>query len=411
MSLINQTRVEYNRFLRLDALVISLRGRHVVSPCHQCFISKKGKVRIIYAKDIKIRIQDVNFKSSFYAAFCYASIFLRSFVRSFIHSFIHCLVSSNLERFALTMLTLFTTFILLISIPSILVNATTLQPRALGASTPLTSKSKLCNILTYGAVADGKTDISTAIATAFSQCVKGHPATLYIPAGSYSLAKGVTLNGASGWALRLDGLITLTQNGAFNGNAFVIENGNDIEVYSSNNQGAINGQGYLTRKSKGTQNARLLRFIAVSNLSVHNLILVDSPTFHLIFNGVSNLDAYYLTIRGPDIGGTDGIDLICTSNCHIHDFEVTNRDECVSVKSPSANVLIENAYCNHSGGMSIGSLTADITSASQAAAVENITMRNVYSYKSTQMLMIKTFPGGNGAEGYVRDSTFEGFWS
>lgn len=191
----------------------------------------------------------------------------------------------------------------------------------------------------------------------------------------------------------------------------MIENGNDIEVYSSNNQGAINGQGYLTRLSKGTQNARLMRFISVSNLSVHNLILVDSPTFHLIFNEVSNLEAYYLTIRGPDIGGTDGIDLICTSNCYIHDFEVTNRDECVSVKSPSANVLIENAYCNHSGGMSIGSLTADITSASQAAAVENVTMRNVYSYQSTQMLMIKTFPGGSGAEGYVKDSTFENFWS
>ena len=300
---------------------------------------------------------------------------------------------------------------LLTSILSILSDATIFQPRALGASTPLTSKSTLCNILNYGAIADGKTDISTAITTAFSQCVKGHPATLYIPPGSYSLAKGVTLSGASGWALRLDGLITLTQNGAFNGNAFVVENGNDIEVYSSNNQGAINGQGYLTRQSKGMQNARLLRFIAVSNLSVHNLILVDSPTLHLVFNGVSNLEAYYLTIRGPDVGGTDGIDLICTSNCHVHDFEVTNRDECVSVKSPSANVLIENAYCNHSGGISIGSLTADITAASQAAAVENVTMRNVYSYKSTQMLMIKTFPGGTGAEGYVRDCTFEGFWS
>lgn len=309
------------------------------------------------------------------------------------------------------MLNLSITITLLTSILIILTNATTLQPRALGASTPLSSKSTLCNIITYGAVADNKTDISTAITTAFSQCVKGHAATLYIPPGSYSLAKGVILSGASGWALRLDGLITLTQNGAFNGNAFVIENGNDIEIYSSNNQGAINGQGYLTRISQGTQNARLMRFISVSNLSVHNLILVDSPTFHLIFNEVSNLEAYYLTIRGPDIGGTDGIDLICTSNCYIHDFEVTNRDECVSVKSPSANVLIENAYCNHSGGMSIGSLTADITSASQAAAVENVTMRNVYSYQSTQMLMIKTFPGGSGAEGYVRDSTFEGFWS
>ena len=225
------------------------------------------------------------------------------------------------------------------------------------------------------------------------------------------MAAGVVLSGASGWAFRLDGLITLTEDGSFNGNAIVVEKGNDVEFYSSNNLGAINGQGFLTRKSAGAQNARLLRFISITNLSVHSLILVDSPTFHLIFNTVSNLEAYYLTIRGPDIGGTDGIDLMCTDNCYIHDFEVTNRDECVSVKSPSQNVLIEDAYCNHSGGMSIGSLTADVTSPAAAAEVSNITMRNVYSYQSTQMLMIKTFPGGSGAQGYVKDSKFENFWS
>ncbi|KAL8714111.1 MAG: hypothetical protein Q9220_001839 [cf. Caloplaca sp. 1 TL-2023] len=230
-------------------------------------------------------------------------------------------------------------------------------------------------------------------------------------ANSESVNAGVKLSGASGWAFRLDGLVTLTQNGNFGGNAIVIQNGNDIEFYSSNNLGAINGQGYLTRKSKGTQNARLLRFIKVTGLSVHHLLLIDSPTFHLIFNNVANLEAYYLTIRGSDIGGTDGIDLICTDNCYLHDFEVTNRDECVSVKTPSQNVLIENAYCNHSGGMSIGSLTAITTSPADAAAVSNITMRNVYSYKSTQMLMIKTYPGGSGAVGYVKNSLFENFWS
>lgn len=225
------------------------------------------------------------------------------------------------------------------------------------------------------------------------------------------MSTGVTLSGASGWAFQLDGLITLTTDGDFGGNAIVIENGDDIEFFSSNNLGAINGQGYVMRRDGTDQNARLLRFISVSNLSVHNVILIDSPVFHLIFNEVSNLDCYYITIRGADVGATDGIDLICTDNCHIHDFEVTNRDECVSVKTPSNNVLIEDAYCNHSGGMSIGSLDADITDSADAAAVSNITMRNIYSYKSTSILLIKTWPGGDGATGYVKDSVFENFWS
>ena len=109
---------------------------------------------------------------------------------------------------------------------------------------------------------------------------------------------GVTLNQGTGWAFQLDGLITLTSNGAFNGNAFVIENGRDIEFFSSNNLGAINGQGYITRITASGQNARLVRFITCSDVSIHNIILVDSPTFHFVMDGVSNFELYYVTIRG-----------------------------------------------------------------------------------------------------------------
>lgn len=279
-----------------------------------------------------------------------------------------------------------------------------------GPSTPLSSKSTICNVLDYGGVADGETDIGPAITKAYSSCVSGKAATLYVPEGNYSLATGVKLSGASGWAFQLDGLITLTSDGDFGGNAILIETGSDIEFFSSNNLGAINGQGYVMRRDDTSQNARLLRFVNTSEVSIHNVILIDAPTFHLVLNSVSNIDVYYITIRGGDIGGTDGIDIICTDNCYLHEFEVTNRDECVSVKSPSNNVLIEEAYCNHSGGMSIGSLTADIDDASDAAAVSNITMRNVYATQCTEMLMIKTYPGGNGAEGYVKDSLFENFF-
>ncbi|KAL9625816.1 MAG: hypothetical protein Q9160_000136 [Pyrenula sp. 1 TL-2023] len=287
-----------------------------------------------------------------------------------------------------------------------------INKRAIGAVTPLSSKSKVCSVLDYGAVADGRTDLGPAITKTFTSCVSGNAATLLIPEGDYSMATGVKLNKGSGWAFQIDGQITLTTDGSFNGNAIVIQNAQDVEVFSSNNKGAINGQGYVARRDSTGQNARLMRFISSTDVSVHNLILVDSPTFHLVFNNVANLDMFYITVRGPDIGGTDGIDLICDDNCHLHDFEVTNRDECVSVKSPSSNVLIENAYCNHSGGMSIGSLTADgVTDPSTAAAVSNITMQNIYVYKNTQMLMIKTFPGGSGAVGYVKDSLFQNFWA
>jgi rhamnogalacturonan hydrolase len=176
---------------------------------------------------------------------------------------------------------------------------------------------------------------------------------------SQIVATGVVLDRGTAFAFQIDGLITLTSDGSFTGNAIVIENASDVEVFSSNALGAINGQGYIARLTDSSQNARLFRFIKSTYVSIHDIILVDSPTFHLMFNGVSNLEAYQITIRGPNRGGTDGIDLECSDNCYLHDIMVTNRDECISVKTPSQNVLIEDVYCNHSGGMSIGSLTAN----------------------------------------------------
>lgn len=76
--------------------------------------------------------------------------------------------------------------LLLSSLLAAVVNTTVIAKRSVGASTPLSSKSKICNVLDYGGIADGKTDVSTAIKSAFTKCVSGSAATLYVPAGKYS---------------------------------------------------------------------------------------------------------------------------------------------------------------------------------------------------------------------------------
>jgi rhamnogalacturonan hydrolase len=63
---------------------------------------------------------------------------------------------------------------------------TQVDKRSVGALTPLSAKTKICNILDYGGVADNKTDIGPAIKLAFSLCAVSGGATLYIPPGSYS---------------------------------------------------------------------------------------------------------------------------------------------------------------------------------------------------------------------------------
>lgn len=79
---------------------------------------------------------------------------------------------------------------------------------------------------------------------------------------------------------------------------------------------------------------------------------------------------------------------------------VTNKDECVTVKSPASNILVENIYCNWSGGCAMGSLGAGVN-------VSDVTYRNVYTWSSNQMYMIKS-NGGSGTVSNILLDTFIG---
>lgn len=73
-------------------------------------------------------------------------------------------------------------------------------------------------------------------------------------------------------------------------------------------------------------------------------------------------------------------------------------DECVTVKSPSKNILVENVYCNWSGGCGMGSFGTD-------TAVSDITYKNIYTWSSNQMFMLKS----NGGSGTVSNVVLENF--
>ncbi|KAH8809432.1 pectin lyase fold/virulence factor [Xylogone sp. PMI_703] len=300
-----------------------------------------------------------------------------------------------------------------------------------GPRTPLQQKSYECNILDYGAVADNQTDVADAIEKAFEQCVKLRSGSrLIVPGGHFLATRAIVLENGTNWAFQLDGLVTAAYGGSWNVsrelvlqgfagasvlndtingegddefllNVLTIINAEDFEFYSSNGLGAIQGQGFLYRLSGNTSRPRLVRLISPLDASIHDLILVDSPKFHFVFDYGTNIEIYHLTIRGADLGSYDGIDAVGT-NYYIHDNEVTNRDECVSVKSPSHYVLIENQVCNRVGsGLSIGSLNV-------SAEISNIYARNISVIEGNEIAFIKTYPGGSG---YVTNITWENFRS
>jgi polygalacturonase len=78
-----------------------------------------------------------------------------------------------------------------------------------GPRTPLSEKTRVCNILDFGGVADNSTDVAPAITTAFEQCVQRQPGSrLVVPEGNYLLKQSIVLSNGTNWAWQLDGLIT-----------------------------------------------------------------------------------------------------------------------------------------------------------------------------------------------------------
>ncbi|THH13679.1 hypothetical protein EW146_g6568 [Bondarzewia mesenterica] len=264
---------------------------------------------------------------------------------------------------------------------------------SVGPTTALSSKSHICNVLDYGG-SIGSSDIGPAILSAFQNCVLTNSgSTLYVPAGDYDMQTWVTLNNGTKWAFRLDGFITRTA--TTGGHMIVIQNANDVELYSANSAGGFQGHGYQCRNA----GPRFLRVVTSTDWSVHDLIFVDSPEFHVVIQGGSNGEIYNLAIRGANIGGSDGID-ISGDNHWVHDVEVTNRDECVTVKSPASNFLVEQIWCNQSGGSAFGSLGID-------TAITNIVYRNIYTNGGNQAMMVKS----NGGSGTVDNVLMENFTS
>lgn len=117
------------------------------------------------------------------------------------------------------------------------------------------------------------------------------------------MATWQTLSGGSGWAIQLDGIIYRT--GTAGGHMIIVENTSDFEFFSSTSKGAIQGYGYVFL-SKNTYGPRLIRLVRVTNFSLHDLALVDSPAFHLIVDTCTNGEVYNVIIRGANRGGLDG---------------------------------------------------------------------------------------------------------
>jgi len=201
--------------------------------------------------------------------------------------------------------------------------------------------------------------------------------------------------------LQLEGQIIIAFDTKLGGTMIVFDGVSNFEFVGIG--GSIDGQGRLWSVD-GNWNyyparPRLIRCVKCNKVKIHGLVLIDSPMFHLTIDNGNNTEIYDITVKGENHGETDGVDISGWNN-HVHDCHITNRDECVTVKTPTHNILVENIFCDNSGGCMIGSFGDK----GQTAEIENIHYRNCIFSSSEGGVGLKTFPGNHG---YVRNVTYE----
>ena len=60
--------------------------------------------------------------------------------------------------------------------------------------------------------------------------------------------------------------------------------------------------------------------------------------------------------KGPN---TDGVEPMWSTDVRVTDVDIYNGDDCITVKSGSRNILVENVHCRGSHGITIGSVWYD----------------------------------------------------
>eukprot|EP00268_Persea_americana_P011858 TRINITY_DN14977_c0_g1_i1.p1 TRINITY_DN14977_c0_g1~~TRINITY_DN14977_c0_g1_i1.p1 ORF type:complete len:469 (-),score=57.32 TRINITY_DN14977_c0_g1_i1:581-1987(-) len=269
------------------------------------------------------------------------------------------------------------------------------------------------DVRSYGAVGDGSTDDTDAFKLAWKDACASESAVLLVPSdynfmitstifsgpckrGLVFQVDGVLMppDGPDSWPksdskhnwlvfYQLDGM-TLTGNGIIEGNG---EKWWDLpcKPHRGPNGSTLPGP---------CDSPALIRFFMSSNLVLSNLRIQNSPQFHVKFDGCSNVLIQSISIDSPALSpNTDGIHVEGTKSVSIYNSEISNGDDCVSIGPGCSDVNIENVICEHSHGISIGSLGVH----NSQACVSNIMVSNAVIRNSDNGVRIKTWQGGMGS--------------
>ena len=102
--------------------------------------------------------------------------------------------------------------------------------------------------------------------------------------------------------------------------------------------------------------------------------------------GGADIRVHGVSIRSPDwleAPNTDGID-IAARRVHIANVDITNGDDSIAIKSPSADVLVERSVVRQGNGLVVGTAGSGLVGDDpDLASVTNVTFRNITAIDTT----------------------------
>eukprot|EP00937_MAST-01D_sp_MAST-1D-sp2_P006223 g6223.t1 len=135
-----------------------------------------------------------------------------------------------------------------------------------------------------------------------------------------------------------------------------------------------------------------------SHIRIDNVTFTNPGFWCVVPTHSDNVVITNLRVVAPAFSpNTDGVEPMWSSNVLVRGAHITNGDDCITVKSGSSNVTVEDVVCENSHGITIGSVWYD--------DVVNVTYRNVSLRNCKAGARIKGRSQGNAT---VRDVRWEG---
>ncbi|ALP38425.1 endopolygalacturonase [Paenibacillus sp. IHB B 3084] len=284
---------------------------------------------------------------------------------------------------------------------------------------------KVYNIVDYGAIEDGKTLATGAIAAAIEAASNAGGGTVFVPSGTYLTGaiffkSNIELHVSPGAVLSFSSdsedypVVESRWEGVQREVRASCIYGQDLENISITGSGTLDGNGqpwWEKHRNHPEQlqypRPKLISFDRCQRVTIKDVMLKNSPSWTVNPIACYNVTIDNVSILNPaDSPNTDGINPESCSNVRISNCNIDVGDDCIAIKAgtedtqeriPCENITITNCTMVHGhGGVVLGS--------EMSGDIRNVTISNCVFKQTDRGIRLKSRRGRGGIVEDIRVS-------